>query len=61
MSFLTSYNFHGDVLLVPDDIWLAISFYFSEYVNENAEKLRNKFVKHDGKKKLSVVEFANSV
>jgi hypothetical protein len=28
--------------------------YFSSYVNDNAEQLRNKFVSHQGKKKLSV-------
>jgi hypothetical protein len=53
-AFMIAYNGHGDILLNPDDIWLAISFYFSTYVDNNAEKLRYKFVNHDGKKKLVV-------
>ena len=50
MSFLSPYNAHGDVLLVPDDVWLAISFFLSKYIDDNAEKLRHHFVSHEGKK-----------
>ena len=50
MSFLHAYNVHGDILLVPDDIWLAILLFLSKYIDENAEKLRQTFVKHEGKK-----------
>ena len=55
MSFLHPYNNHGDILLVPDDIWIAIMFFTSSYIDNNAEKLRHCFVKHEGKKKLTVV------
>lgn len=41
---------HGDVFLVPDDIWLAILLYLSKYIDSNAEKLRSHFVKHEGQK-----------
>ena len=46
LSFLQAYNQHGDVLLVPDDIWLAIIKYFAAYVDERSEKLRHKLVTH---------------
>ena len=60
MSFLIPYNLHGDVLLVPDNIWLAISLFLSKYIYKNAEVLRHKFVKHEGQKELIVVELAGS-
>ena len=60
-SFLNAYNTHSDVVLNPDNIWIMISLYFSKYVDKNAETLRSKFVNHDGKKKLVVKEYANSV
>ncbi len=60
-SFICAYNLHGDIMLNPDDIWIMISLYFSQYVDTNAEKLRSKFVKHEGFKKLVVVEYANSL
>ncbi|PTB75280.1 hypothetical protein M440DRAFT_1439828 [Trichoderma longibrachiatum ATCC 18648] len=48
--------FQQDLHLVlrPDDIWLAITVQFSFYVNGHAEKLRSHFVNHNGKKKLVV-------
>ena len=61
MSFLHPYNQHGDVLLVPDDVWIAISLFLAQYIDSNAEKLRHKFVKHEGKKDLVVYEHASSV
>jgi ATP-dependent phosphoenolpyruvate carboxykinase len=57
---LTSYlhsAFQQDlhIVLRPDDAWLAITTQFSFYVSNNAEELRDKFVKHDGKKNLVIV------
>mmetsp|Transcript_19383 Transcript_19383/g.17603 ORF Transcript_19383/g.17603 Transcript_19383/m.17603 type:complete len:401 (-) Transcript_19383:150-1352(-) len=60
-AYLTAYNNHGDIVLVPDDIWIAIMLYLSKYINDNAEKLRDTFVKHDGQKKLVIKEFASSL
>ena len=54
-AFCYAYNYHGDVKISPDDLWAVIMIYFKEYVNDNAEKLRTKFVSHDGKKNLTVV------
>ncbi len=55
-AFLFAYNSHEDIVLSPDDIWLMICIYFSQYVNENAEQLRTLFVDHDGRKKLTIVQ-----
>jgi len=60
-SFLNAYNTHSDIVLNPDDIWIMISLFFSKYVDANAETLRNKFVTHEGQKKLVVKEYADTV
>jgi len=41
-------------VLSPDDVWHAILGIFSEYVYQNAEKLRPKIVNFEGKKDLIV-------
>ncbi|AYV77211.1 MAG: hypothetical protein Barrevirus19_6 [Barrevirus sp.] len=53
-AFVSAYNNHEDLVLSPDDVWLVITLQFSKYINDNAEKMRNMFVTHEGKKKLSV-------
>lgn len=53
-AFLFAYNSHEDIVLSPDDIWLLICIYFSQYVNEHAEQLRALFVDHDGRKTLTI-------
>jgi methylase of polypeptide subunit release factors len=42
------------VKVTPDDIWIVIMLFFSKYVIDHAEQLREKLVSHEGKKKLSV-------
>ncbi len=59
-AFLYAYNSHEDIVLSPDDIWLMICTYFSEYVNKNAEQLRSLFVDHDGRMKLTVVQIGQA-
>lgn len=49
-----AYSNHYDLVLRPDDVWVAIMTQFSRYVENNAEALRKKFVNHDGQKKLVV-------
>ncbi|KAG8876103.1 hypothetical protein FRB97_004457 [Tulasnella sp. 331] len=49
-----AYNTHHDLVLRPDDVWLAILIQFNFYVNAHAEELRHLFVAHEGKKKLVV-------
>ncbi|CAF1252400.1 unnamed protein product [Adineta steineri] len=55
-AFLFAYNSHEDIVLSPDDIWLMICIYFSQYVNEKAEQLRRLFVDHDNRKQLTVIQ-----
>lgn len=47
-----AYNKHIPLSLGPDAIWSAICHGFSMWINENAEAVRDKFVKHQGKVKL---------
>lgn len=54
-AFVNAYNNHEDLVLSPDDVWMIICMHFSKYINNNAEQMRNKFVPHQGKKKLVVV------
>ena len=49
-----AYNKHLPLSLSPDAIWSAIAHGFSIWINENAEKVRDKFVEHKGKVKLTV-------
>jgi hypothetical protein len=53
-AFWYAYTKHGDIVLVPDEIWIMISFYLSTYIDKNGEKLRKKLVKHDGIKTLVI-------
>ncbi|PPQ93915.1 hypothetical protein CVT25_008005, partial [Psilocybe cyanescens] len=53
-TVIHAYNQHHHLVLRPDDVWIAILGQFNFYVNANAEKLRSKFVAHEGKKKLIV-------
>lgn len=59
-AFLLAYNNHGDIMISPDDIWLRIMLFFTEYVEKNSDQLRSKFVPHEGKMDLTIVEFAES-
>jgi len=49
-----AYSSHHHLVIRPDDVWIAIMTQFSSYVDQNAEKLRNKFVDFQGKKELTV-------
>ena len=53
-AFIEAYNAHEDVLLAPDDVWLQVCLQFSKHINDHAETLRDRFVDHEGKKKLTV-------
>lgn len=52
--FWMAFNTHSEIILSPDDVWIAISLAFSQHIQNNAEKLREKFVSHNGKEKLMV-------
>ncbi|WP_437776955.1 DUF4419 domain-containing protein [Sorangium sp. So ce1097] len=45
---------HYPLVLTPDTVWLAIAQGFAAHVNTNAELLRGKFVRHEGRAELLV-------
>lgn len=49
-----AFNDHRPLSLSPDMIWLLISQGLANHINANAEKLRSKFVQHQGKAKIVV-------
>ena len=53
-GYYQSYVNHMPVSINPDILWMLIVQGFSRHIDQNAEKLRNKFVNFDGKKELTV-------
>ncbi|KAJ7214948.1 hypothetical protein GGX14DRAFT_696552 [Mycena pura] len=51
-TVIKAYSDHHNLVIRPDDVWLAIVCQFSFFVNANAEVLRAAFVAHDGKTEL---------
>lgn len=51
---LRAYSSHLPLRLSPDAVWFAITHGLSHHVNANSEKLRSKFVSHEGKKVLQI-------
>ncbi len=49
-----AYDQHYPVSISPDMIWLLISQGMAQHINNQSSSLRNKFVKFDGKKKISI-------
>lgn len=49
-----SFYDHVPLRLTPDAVWITLARGFALHVNENAEKLRHRFVSHTGKEKLTV-------
>ena len=49
-----AYHNHYPLVLSPDAVWMCIAQGFARHINANAEKLRNLFVEHEGKKTLKV-------
>ncbi|EFC38303.1 predicted protein [Naegleria gruberi] len=54
-SAILAYSEHHNLVIRPDDVWIAIATQFANYVNSKSEELRSKFVDFDGKKELVVV------
>ena len=52
LGYLNAYFYHCPIKVSPNVIWQLILNAFSEYVNENSESLRSKFVEFQGKKDL---------
>ena len=53
-AFLQAYNFHEDIILSPDDIWLMICIYFATYVNQNRDELTHLYIDDQQSKILTV-------
>lgn len=45
---------HHPLVLSPDDVWLCIAQGFVAHVDENAEALRGRFVRHEGKEAMKI-------
>ncbi len=45
---------HLPLTISPDDVWFCLAQGFAHHVNANAEALRHRFVRHEGKAKLVV-------
>jgi hypothetical protein len=50
----SAYATHYPLAITPDVVWLAIAQGFAQHVNANADPLRGKFVRHQGKHELVV-------
>lgn len=53
-ALIRAYNDHHDIVLRPENFWIAVLTQFSNYVNANAEALRSKLVAHADTKELVV-------
>jgi hypothetical protein len=49
-----AYSNHLPVILTPDMIWYLIATGTSIHIRKNAERLRSKFVNHEGQKEIVV-------
>ncbi|CAK4093138.1 unnamed protein product [Aphanomyces euteiches] len=54
LGAIQAYSYHHNLVIRPDDIWLAIMVQFGFYVHGNAETLRGSLVKHQGRKEIIV-------
>lgn len=53
-TFITCFANHRPLVLSPDIIWLLIAQTMAKYIENNAEKLRDKFVDFERKKVLNI-------
>ncbi|KAG6919663.1 hypothetical protein DXG01_002605 [Tephrocybe rancida] len=60
-GIMTAYSKHHNLVIRPDDVWIAILSQLNFYVNAHAEELRDKFVDHKGKKTLIVTTMVDSL
>jgi hypothetical protein len=49
-----AFSQHRPLVLTPDVIWLTIAQGFAHHVRNNAESLRHRLVRHEGKREVSV-------
>jgi hypothetical protein len=53
-TIATAFAEHYPLVLTPDAVWLAIAQGFAVHINENAERLRRKLVRHQGKVEITI-------
>lgn len=56
-GILTAFDKHYSLVLSPDVIWLLITQGIATYINENAERLRDRLVDFEGQKTLKIMTF----
>ena len=56
LGYLNAYFNHCPIKVSPNVIWQLILNNFSKYVNDNSERLREKFVDFEGKKNLTCIK-----
>lgn len=49
-----AYDHHLPIEISPDSIWLCLLQGFSQYINQQPETYRNKFVQHIGKETINI-------
>ena len=54
-GYYLAYVNHCPICITPDILWMLIIQGFSRHVEQNSEKLRNKFVNFEGKKNLITI------
>ena len=59
LGYLNAYFDHCPIKVSPNVIWQLILNNFSNYVNDNSEKLRNIFVNFEGKKDLECIRIGS--
>lgn len=56
---ILAFNNHHHLSIRPDDIWICIVTQLSFYINAHAEKMRSRFVAHEGQKELISVQLGD--
>ena len=59
LGYLNAYFDHCPIKVSPNVIWQLILNQFSEYVNDNSERLRNIFVNFEGKKDIECIRIGS--
>lgn len=58
-AVVQAYNDHHNLLIRPDDIWIAILSQLNLYINAHVEELHSFFVRHEGQRELEVNAHGN--
>ncbi|KAF8063403.1 hypothetical protein FPV67DRAFT_241690 [Lyophyllum atratum] len=61
LGVVSAYNNHHNLVIRPDDVWIAIISQLNFYINAHAEELRDKFVDHSGKKDIIVTTMVSTL